>query len=899
MASRFGRRVFGLLIAVVIVPAAIAAFVAVVNLEHELRQQADRRLHRSAKEYGLSLYQRLSAVKREASAIRHAPGTGIQTLPFRAVDIDVDQLRAGALTRTRRDGNPEPNGPLLFFTEVNGSDGLYMVFRDQLPYMTVEIDRDYVWGPQDHLPLSDMCVTSQTGSVLHCSTPAAAALLEVAPGQLGEAFDVEFDGKAYLGYARELFLPSEFDAGEWTIHAYQPEQEAMSAARSFQYLFTPAIVAVVASTLLLGVGQIRRRLRPLDRLIEGTRRVADRDFSTRIEVGSGDEFEDLAEAFNGMTHSLEQQVGTLEALSSIDRTILATSGFEAVFNQVLRSLRDLTPMVFGAIAVPDQDSDGRGRVYLLPAGSGVIEQFRCSMSLENHEWQGYEDGVDVLASDLPFTLPHPLRGRKEDAVFVVPFSSDDQLDGLLCLGLEGSRTNDYSRQAAADFSERLAVAAASIKKEQRLQKQANFDHLTGLPNRLLLRDRLDRSLILARRSSGQVAVLFLDLDRFKTVNDTLGHTRGDELLVEATERLVACIKESDTVARLGGDEFVVLLTGFDAAEQVVAVANRILERLAVPFTAGKRAMLLGASVGIALYPRDGDNTEELLRKADTAMYEAKGEGRGRYRFFDDEMNLRLENRARMESDLWRAVQNDELELWYQPQMDPSGRRVLGAEALIRWRHPEHGIVLPGDFVPLAEQTGLIESIGAQALTLACEDFMRWRGEGFDLERVAVNVSPREFMQKSFVSRVADTLHRFAVPPLRLVLEITENLLIQDTTIIRKQLSELHELGVSFSIDDFGTGYSSLSYLQKLPVDTLKIDTSFIRDVTTNMESQAIVAAVLDMARRLDLKVVAEGVETAEQLDYLRRSGCENIQGFFYSKPLPSSEFLKFVRDHSL
>lgn len=901
LTGRFGRRMFGLLFVVVIAPVAVASFIAVASLEHELRQQAGQRLHQSAKEYGLSVLQRLTAVKREAVLFEETGVAGSENidLPFQPVTVDIAQLMS------RSDAPPasrEPGGarPLLITTVSAPGPGYYMILRGGESPLVVEIVPDYIWGPVDYLPLPDLCVTGYGDRRLFCSSDTASALLTSVSETSGNRTTdrLETDDETYLAQARELFLPSEFEGSEWTVHAFQPERRALSPATTFKYLFAPSMVALIAGTLLLGIMRIRRRLRPLDRLVAGTRRVANQDFSTRIEVSSGDEFENLADAFNDMTRNLGRQISTLRTLSTIDKTILQTLDLEIVSSHVLTGLTRLTPATCAVIAAFDQDSAENGQLYIASRTSGDIEKRRARLQFPDVDWTRCPDGMAVDPDSALPPLADTMRNSGALSCFAMPFHSERRLDGMIYLGLPGADGPDAgTRRIMEDFRDRLAVAAAAIKKEHLLQKQANFDFLTGLPNRALVRDRLDRLLIHARHAGSEVALLFLDLDRFKMVNDTMGHTFGDHLLVEAAERLLACIEEGDTLARLGGDEFVILLSDIDAPDRVVAMTERILERMAAPFMAGNREMLLGASIGIALFPRDGGTSEELLRNADIAMYEAKNHGRGRYFLFNHSMNRELEKRARMEADLWRAVQNDELELWYQPQIDLVARKVRGAEALIRWRHPERGIVPPDDFIPLAEQLGLIELIGARALNMACEAFTRWNDQGFAPDRIAVNVSPREFTQHGYVARVAEILRRFDMPPLRLVLEITENLLIHDTDMIREQLDQLRGLGVSFSIDDFGIGYSSLSYLQKLPIDTLKIDGSFIQDVTTNAESQAIVAAILDMARRLGLDVVAEGVETGSQLAYLRDSGCNQIQGFVYSEPLSPDAFLAFLKTY--
>lgn len=901
LATRFGKRTFALLIALVITPVAIATLVAVAHLQYELTEQAGLRLHRDAKEFGQAVLQRLVLIKREISySDNWMTGQSGNRSPFRLVDAGT----AARLQSKHRDfdapysDGSAPGKPLLAIDGPASDPGVYLVVRRSGSVLVVEVDSGFLWGRGEQLPLAHVCVSIDGSTVLYCSTPTARLLLKAAHGAASShsVFKDVLDGSHYLGYAWDLFLQADFNSPPWRIYTFESERQALSPANSFKYLFVPAIVGLIAGTLLLGIIQIRRRLEPLNQLVTGTRRVAERDFSTRIDIHSGDEFEDLASAFNSMTQRLGTQIDTLEALSSIDKTILSSPDGQVVSTHVLKGLYELTSAAWVAIVMVDRDSPDQGRIQYIYRASGEVETRRISMNLEEIPWNRYQHGLDVALDAPGLAFLETVRDQGASSCFAIPFFSNDQLDGILCLGFPDAVDLDDEAHATLEgFADRLAVATAAEKKERLLQQQANFDALTGLPNRFLFKDRLERALIHARRERQTIAVLFLDLDRFKTVNDTLGHSLGDRLLVEAAGRLARCIGENDSLARLGGDEFVILVSEETSINAVVHTARRILASFAQPFSLDEREVLVGTSIGIAIFPQDGNDSEELLRNADTAMYATKERGRGSYYFFDQSMNRRLKERARTESDLWRAVRDNEFELWYQPQLDLNDGRVCGVEALLRWRHPDRGVVGPAQFVPLAEELGLIEMIGSHALEMACRQYALWLDQGLALDRVAVNVSPREFRQEDYVTRVHDVLKEFGMPPLRLTLEITENLLIQDTDMVRERLQRLKEAGVSFSIDDFGIGYSSLAYLQKLPIDTLKIDGSFIRGVASSKESAAIVSAILDMATRLDIGVIAEGVETDEQLAFLRECGCPQIQGYIYSRPLHADELLAFAR----
>jgi len=429
--------------------------------------------------------------------------------------------------------------------------------------------------------------------------------------------------------------------------------------------------------------------------------------------------------------------------------------------------------------------------------------------------------------------------------------------------------------------------------EARIEHLAYHDGLTGLPNRTMLMDRLGLALSQAQRLEQQVAVIYIDLDRFKPVNDSLGHAVGDRLLQEIARRLRATLRENDTVARVGGDEFQVVVCNVAGATGAARIAEKLMRALAEPFTLEGQELHVTASLGVSLFPRDGASGELLLKFADIALYEAKGEGRNAYRFFSPEMNAQAHGRLRLENDLRRAVERDELELHYQPQLDLAIGEVCAVEALVRWRHPERGLVLPNQFIPMAEETGLVLGIGEWVLGEACRQVAQWQRDGLVSGsaplRVAVNISARQLQRPGLDGAVRRALAQSGLPAECLELEITESSVMLDPQHAQSVLQSLRELGVQLSIDDFGTGYSSLAYLKRLPLDRLKIDRSFIGGIPTDSDDAAIVETIIVMTHKLGLRVIAEGVETLEQRLQLVRQGCDEMQGFLLAHPVPASE----------
>ncbi len=432
--------------------------------------------------------------------------------------------------------------------------------------------------------------------------------------------------------------------------------------------------------------------------------------------------------------------------------------------------------------------------------------------------------------------------------------------------------------------------------EQRLNYLAYFDELTGLPNRTLFKDRLSLAITEAHRNELLVGVMFIDLDHFKIVNDTLGHQAGDWLLQAVAARLKSHFRESDTIARFGGDEFAVILADMANIEHAVNVAEKLLASFNPPFMISGNELFVTLSVGITCYPFDDNDIESLLRDADSAMYQAKAQGRDNFQFYSAEMTTQVEKRLSMETGLRKALERDEFILHYQPQFDLASNRVTGVEALVRWQHPEHGLISPAEFIPVAEESGLIIPISAWVLRTACTQAKTWQDQLEFSLKVAVNLSSRQFKHGQIAQQVMSVLEETGLDPQHLELEITESILIDNPDPVRSALADLKMAGISISLDDFGTGYSSLSYLKRFPIDKLKIDQSFVRDVMSDVDDASLVKAIIAIARSLRLRVIAEGVETQEQLDFLRNENCDEIQGFFISRPISAKALTALLQE---
>ncbi|MCW9013633.1 MAG: EAL domain-containing protein [Gammaproteobacteria bacterium] len=442
--------------------------------------------------------------------------------------------------------------------------------------------------------------------------------------------------------------------------------------------------------------------------------------------------------------------------------------------------------------------------------------------------------------------------------------------------------------------------------EEQIAYLAYHDNLTGLPNNRLFRDRLEQGIAHAERSNSKLAVLFLDLDRFKLINDSMGHSVGDELLQITSERLIEGVRRSDSVAlnmatlntsvaRLGGDEFTIMLEDIEDISSVSRVAERLIENVGKPFELSNQEVHISTSIGVAIYPEDGSDAGMLLKNADVAMYHAKDQGRNNFQFFNESMNAASHEQLMLENNLHKALKNKELCLYYQPQVNIISGELIGMEALIRWKHPERGFISPGVFIPIAEETGLIMEIGEWVIREACEQGARWIKEGYKIVKISVNLSAKQLKEPKLCDMIDSVLSETGMNPEFLGIELTESAIILEPEIALLRLDRIKSLGISLSLDDFGTGYSSLSYLKRFPIDTLKIDQAFIRDVTVDQEDASLVKAIISMAHGLGMDVVAEGVEVQEQLEFLGVNACDTIQGYLFSRPVPAEKVKQMLK----
>ncbi len=585
---------------------------------------------------------------------------------------------------------------------------------------------------------------------------------------------------------------------------------------------------------------------------------------------------------------------------------------EEVIPRVIQTLCEGLGWVAGARRVVAKE-DGLMRHtenWGIPAPE--IEQF-LQISAARTDGGGENAGLlrRVWASGGPIWLPDIaqeatfVRGAAALAAglhsaFAFPIMVSGEFYGVIELFGREVRARDEEVVAiATGIGSQIGQFIARKEAEAHLTFIANYDTLTGLHNRAMFNQRLTQALARAQRLAKMAAVLFIDLDRFKLINDTLGHDAGDRLLKQIAERLRECLREGDTIGRQGGDEFVVLVEDVTEPNQVTGVAQKMLETVAQPYLIAGQEFHVTASIGISIFPEDGRDQQVLLKNADIAMYRAKEKGKNNYQFYSAQMNLHSFERLALETSLRRAVERNEFLLHYQPKVDMRSGRITGVEALVRWQHPDRGMVPPAQFIPLAEETGLIVQIGEWVLRTACSDARGWRDQGLPEISVAVNLSARQFAREDLASSILNVVHEAGFDPRSLELEITESTVMQSADRAASVLRQLKDVGVRVAIDDFGTGYSSLGYLKQFPIDSVKVDRSFIRDIPDDKDDVAITCAVIAMAQSLRLKVVAEGVETAEQYAFLREQGCDEIQGYYFSQPVDAAALARLLAQSSV
>ena len=948
--SRFGRRLLLLFVGCAVVPTAVVATVAYRHVTQHLIAQSETRLHQASKTFGTAIFERLllldATLKNVSSYALQLPSAGGDSSLAAAPGLDPTAARRfTALEFVRDDGVRVPIfgrlSELPRLTERNRLDlaeGLpllaaehhagrptrtYLVrrlnqgtgrVRRAKGLLVGEVNSDYLWATFDQSLIAAgtiLTVKDDSGHVLMSSVAGVqSAFQTLGLDALPDADSLEaFDRDPYVSSTWPILLDEVFAAPTWNLVLGHPKTEVLGPVVRFAHTLLLLVLASTAVVLVLSVDRIRRSLAPLRELQEGTRRIAGRDFGSRVSISSRDEFEEVGASFNAMASQLDRQFQALATAAEIDRAVLSATSAGEIVATLLARLPDIYPC--GAVCVTLMTPDGAKSLPSLVHDYADGRRAHVRVDLHSEDVQELLDGPDasevvlVAGESLrPYLAPLAELGRA--AFFVLPLRFQSQLVGVIALGDRFGETADAdARVQVRRLADQAAVALANARMLEQVRNLAYYDSLTGLPNRLSYKERLAKALDEANRNGSLVAAFFIDLDRFSRINDTLGHESGDYLLQQVAARLrSSCRERADEVgsakdaldpevARLGGDEFTVIMPGLADPEDAGKLARRILSSLAHPFRIGSREIFINASIGIAVYPFDGKNLETLLMHADTAMYKAKEQGGSSYQVYSRSMNATALQRLTLENSLRRALEREEFEVHYQPIVDAQSGVPMAAEALVRWHHPDLGLLLPSEFIALAEENGLIVPLGEWVMRTACAQNLSWQRMGLAPIRVVVNLSSRQ-LTRALTDSVGRILRETGLESRYFGLELTETVLVNHQKDGADTLHALRAMGLHLSVDDFGTGYSSFSYLKHFPLDTLKIDRAFIREITSSPDDAAISTAIIALGHALGLTVTAEGVETEAHVTLLREQGCDEMQGYFFSRPVPAARLAELL-----
>ena len=923
--SRLGRRVVGLFIVSALVPLCLCAAFLSREFAAELNRTQRQNLDVLVRSFGMTVLGRLGSVDDVLMALVRQPGMAdgeiqdaVAKMPWaRTVQrVASGQPRNGSepalpLPDARQVEALRAGGPVLLWGgDEPGETQVYLVRT--LPtgaLLYTGLRSAWLWADaSEYAGGATLAVLDERGERLHATADVDPELLKrqeaaTADGRsLGgpQPNSVEVMAHGSIARSWELFLAARFSSPSWRLVAIT-RHSTLPVTGSREYLY---LVALVVLTILmitwLSMTTIRRQLRPLGLLTQATRRIAQRDFLAFRDMSWNDEFGDLARSFDSMAGKLKTQFAALETLAEVDRLLLSAPQLELILSALLPRVADLLGCDTVSVLLFDTDSNEHARIYDFQHSQGQhlpVRRIACEIS-----------GLRATVGEVPLQLidartPGPLgllvppSSPQITRLCLQPLKHDGELVGALCIGfVPDAKVPQDSGITVADFADRLSLILANLKQAERIRRQANFDSLTGLQNRHLFSEHLRTALADTGSARATGNLLYIDLDHFKHVNDTAGHAAGDELLRIVAERLTDCAEDGlNSVARLGGDEFAMLLPVVEGPDDARRLAERIIAAVELPIVVGVREHHVSASIGIAAFPADGTTLEDLLKAGDIAMYHAKGAGRGRAVFYQAPMQQSLIERMTLESDMQRAFHGGEFKLHYQPIVSEGSKGGLGVEALIRWPRLDQAAWTPAEvFIPVAEENGLIIKLGDWILRSACRQFARWRDAGLRLDYVSVNVSVRQLGESGFVAGMLEALRDNAMRGSELQLEITESVLAAGTQVARA-LSEIASHGVSLALDDFGTGYSSLSYLRSFPIHTLKIDRSFIVGLPHDPAACRLAESIILMCAALGKRVVAEGVETQEQREFLRQAGCMTLQGFLLGRPMEAADIPGFAR----
>jgi diguanylate cyclase (GGDEF)-like protein len=879
--SRLGRRILLMFCIAVIIPATAVFWLTYRTAARNAQQSSQATLRAESKHFGMTVFERLQAAQAmldHAIAGRGSAMTDQALLePFFTETVWMDTRQPPETARPALAGTLARQSPAL----LESTRLLVLPTADRARPRVVLLSRpqgtpdnrilagivrpSFLWGRPEDLAIDGQLCVRAGKQLLACVGDAPRH------ARAGDLMHDEW----------ELFLKPQFATASWTIAATKQNPAALAGHLK---VLAPLAAGLLLLVLLLSSIQIRRILVPLESLMARIRAMSQSP-EPLARSTTDDELATLTSTFGEMENRIRRQMETLRTLSEVDRLILEHVPVSLVIDVVLARIQIVADVGAVGVTISGAGAPEDRRHYVHARGQRQVESGKlAALAPLPADAYGSSAGTDKWTTT---AVPGPgLEGHGATAVTYFALADRGGTRIWVALGRSpGEAPTDEALAEVRELAERIAVARAVEAHESLLVFQARHDPLTGLPNRLAAVEALTLAIERTRKTGLEFAAIFIDLDRFKSINDGLGHTLGDRILEQAGERIRQSVGDDDFVARFGGDEFFVILHDVRNAAEAARATARITEAFAAPITAEGIELVVGFSAGIAVHPHHGGDALQLIHNSDVAMYRGKKAGGGRTEFFEEEMNAAALTRVQLENDLRAAIRAGQLQLHYQPRVDSRTGRIVGAEALARWAHPSKGNIPPAVFVTLAEECGLIEELGKFVLDEACRQLGEWQRQGFDLPMVAVNISSHQLRSGRLVDVVANAVAMGGIRWDELEIEVTESLLVNDSGAAAQQLQLIRDAGATVAIDDFGTGYSSLAYLTKLPTDTLKIDRSFFAELSEGGASVSVIRSIIALAEALDKNIIAEGVETMALVEMLNAWGCHVIQGYVYYRPL--------------
>jgi diguanylate cyclase (GGDEF)-like protein len=899
LTSSVGRRTLGAFILATIVPATSIALLANYTHLKSSDNQTITRLQHDSRSLGLIL---LSQLKTSSELL-----ASLVTASFEPETIDGHSMLPvfDKLEVRRLENRSINNWPQILIENSKTASGPSISIAIPLDndqsvgneFLVGRLAPEYIWNMGDLVGNNqNSCVFLHSGMLLYCThtnVPPIRPQSIAADKSSSGTFQWETSTGTWQTAYWELFLTSQFDAEPWIVTQTSADSiDGLWAMLSGSY-YLSILLILVLSPLLVATIQIRKTMQPIDSLMAGIKRIASHDHTQLIKESGPDEFAQLARSINTMSSKISRQINTLHSFSEIDRVLLSKKDLSSVCQlliQLLISNQESSQVMVILLNGPDSLE---ATVYKNMVGTTIID--KLGFHLTDSDIKGlkninHSDAINIDA--LPIDMRNILEPNDRAAAY--PIILNNMPRALLVTSVDSNQSESLVTELLEGVLERLSLALVTVDRNQKLEFHANRDELTQLANKRLLGERIQQAIEAPCNEGSTGALLYIDLDFFKSVNDIAGHIVGDRVLEIVGQRVKRIFSTGTTVARIGGDEFAVFLPHMSNETRVAEAADEIIHVLSLPIMLSGIEHQLGASIGIARLPRDGENLEELLFKADLAMYEAKKDGRNTWKYYQPKMKEMVQARVSFEAELRKAIEREELTIYVQPQMSIQTGKVTGGEALLRWFHKDLGPISPSDFIPVAEETGLIVPLGEWILSESAHMLNQWKDNQLPIEKLAVNVSLRQFMHKDFKMVVDRAIQKSGKNSAALEIEITESMFASDANKAIEICKWIKSRGLSIAIDDFGTGYSSLGYLNSLPFDTLKIDRLFIENIDNDPPDTSVIEVILSLAKQMSKNVVAEGVSSPAQLRFLRSHHCHLIQGFLLAQPVRPEEFVKFL-----